>query len=162
MKSLEGPPGFFLGAGRGVTVVGGIVIVHLTGTGLVDEMTPLLATGDHAIDGAPVGKATYIAVVDKEVCLQLTREVRVVVGGLLGIVAVGSIELHTALAAPLDGIVQELALTAGPEHQAMTIGNEHLQGLSGEGTLLADFGIFILDDGSVEINGYYHKLMDNG
>ena len=139
-----------MGRRGGVAVVGGVVVVHLTGTGLIDEMTPLLATGNHAIDGAPVGETAHIAVVDKEVCLQLTGEVGVVVGGLLGIVAVGSIELHTTLAAPLDGIVQELALTTGPEHQAMAVGNEHLQGLYSKRTFLADFGVFIFDDGSVK------------
>ena len=138
--------------GGGFTVVGG------AGVGFVDEVTPFLATGDHAVDGAPVGEATDVAVVDEEVCLQLAGEVRVVVSGLLGVVAVGGVELHTTLTTPLEGLVEEFALATAPEDQAMTIGNEHLQRLNGEGALLADLGVFVLDDRSVEINCDDHEF----
>jgi len=151
---LEGPPGFFL-AGVGMLILSTAIIFRAR-VGLIDEMTPLLATGDHAIDGTPVRETTYITVVDKEICLQLTREVRVVVGGLLRIVAIGGIELYASLTTPLKGLVQEFTLTTGPEHHAMAIGNEHLQRLNGEGALLADLGVFILDNRSVEINSDNH------
>ena len=51
------PPGAF----RGIGVLFSI--------GLVDEVAPLLAVGYHTVDGAPVGKTTEVAVVDKEVGL---------------------------------------------------------------------------------------------
>ena len=154
---LEGPPGFvvvgtvFGGMGRGITVVGGARV------GFIEEMTPLLAMGDHAVDGAPVGESAYIAVVDEEVGLQLAGEVGIVVGGLLGVVAIGGVELDAALTTPLEGLVKKLALATGPEDQAMAILDEHLQGVDGEGAFLANLGVFIFDDGPVEINSYCHN-----
>lgn len=141
-----------VGAGMGMLISGSGIIVHLTGVGLIDEVTPLLATGNHPIDGAPVGETTDITVIDEEVCLQLAGEVGIVISGLLGVVAVGGIELHTAFSTPLECRIQELALTTGPKDQTVTVGNEHLQRLSGEGALLADLGVFILDDRAVKIN----------
>ena len=138
--------------GGGFTVVGG------AGVGFIDEVTPFLATGDHTVDGTPVGEATDVAVVDEEVCLQLAGEVGIVVGGLLGVVAVGGVEFHATLTTPLEGLVEEFTLATAPEDQAMTIGNEHLEGLNGEGALLADLGVFILDDRSVEINCNDHDF----
>ena len=95
------PPGAL--AGVGVLVGGGFSIVFLAGIGLVDEVAPLLATGDHAIDGAPVGKTAYIAVVDEEVGLQLAREVGIVVGGLFRVVTIGGIERYATLTTPFEG-----------------------------------------------------------
>ena len=138
--------------GGGFTVVGG------AGVGFIDEVTPFLTTGDHTVDGTPVGEATDVAVVDEEVCLQLAGEVGIVVGGFLGVVAVGGIEFHTALTTPLEGLVEEFTLATAPEDQAMTIGNEHLEGLNGEGALLANLGVFVLDDRSVEINCNDHEF----
>ena len=90
-------------AGVGVVVVRGFLIVFLAGIGLVDEVAPLLATADHAIDGAPVGESTDVAVVDEEVGLQLAREVGIVVGGLFRVVTIGGIELYATLTAPFEG-----------------------------------------------------------
>ena len=137
---------------------GGFTVVDGARVGFVDEVTPFLATGDHTVDGAPVGEATDVAVVDEEVCLQLAGEVRVVVGGFLGVVAVGGVEFHAALTTPLEGLVKELALATAPEDQAMTISNEHLKGLNGEGALLTNLGVFVLDNRSVEINCNYHEF----
>lgn len=135
----------------GMLISGSGIIVHLTGVGLIDEVTPLLATGDHPIDGAPIGQTTYVAVIDKEVGLQLSGEVGIVISGLLGVIAVGGIELHTTLTTPLESLFEKLALATGPEDQTMAVGNEHLQSLNGEGALLADLGVFILDDRAVKI-----------
>ena len=137
--------------GRRLAVVGGASV------GFVDQMTPLLATGDHPIDGAPIGQATYVAVVDKQIGLQLACEVGIVVEGFLRVVAVDSIKLHAAFTTPLESRIQELTLTASPEDQTMTVGNEHLQRLSGEGALLADLRVFILNDRAVEINCNNHN-----
>jgi len=147
-----------LTADGGVTIVGGVVVVLLAFVGLVEEVTPLLATRDHAIDGAPVGETTYVAVVDKEVGLQLAREVGIVVGGFLGIVAIGGVELDTTLTTPLEGLVEELALATGPEDNTMAIGDEHLQRVDGEGELSTNLRVFVLDDGTVEVYGDDHKL----
>ena len=149
------------GAGVGMGVSGGFGIILLTGVGLVDEMTPLLTTGDHAVDSAPVGESTDITVVDEEVGLQLAGEMRIVVGGLLWIVTVGSIELHTALTTPLEGLLQELSFTTGPEHQTMTILYEHLQCLNSKRALLTNLRIFILDDRPVKIDSNYHNIFKN-
>lgn len=132
-------------------------IVSLAGIGLVNEMAPLLASGNHAVDGAPVRQTSDVTVIDEDVGFQLARECGVVVGGLLGIVTVGGIELYTALPTPVEGIVEEFALATGPEDQTMAICNEHLQGIDGERTLLANLGILVLDDGTIEINGNDHE-----
>ena len=142
------PPAFLSAA------PGGGFVVCLSVVGFVDEVAPLFAAADHPVDGAPVGEASQVTVVDEEVGLQFTGEMGVVVGALLGIVAVGGVELDAAFAAPGEGIFQELSLAAGPEYKAVTVGNEHLECLDGEGTLATYLGIFVLDDRAVEIYGY--------
>ena len=84
-------------------------IVFFAGEGFVDELMPLDAIMDHAVDGAPVGEASEVAVVDEEVDLELATEVVVVGEGLLGIVAIDGIELNASLPTPIDGLVEELA-----------------------------------------------------
>ena len=138
------------GMGRSITVVDG------TGIGFVEEMTPFLAMGDHAVDGAPVGESTDVTVVDEEVGLQLAGEVGVVVSGLLGVVTVGSVEFYAALTTPVNGGLQELALMTGPEDEAMAVLDEHLEGLGGEGALLTDLRVAVLDDRPVKIYCYNH------
>ena len=138
-------------AGIGVVVVGGIGIVLLAGIGLVDKVAPLLAARHHAVDSAPVGQAAHIPVVDEEIGLQLTRKMRVVVGGLLRIVTVGGIELHTTFATPVDGSIKQLAFTAGPQHQAVMVLDEHLQRLDGKRTFLTNLRVSVFDDCAVEI-----------
>ena len=135
---------------------GGLTVVDGTGIGFVEEMTPLLAVRDHAVDGAPVGEATDVTVIDKEVGLQLAGEVGIVVSGLLGVVTVGSVEFYTALTTPVNGGLQELALTTGPEDEAMAVLDEHLEGLGGEGALLTDLRVAVLDDCTVKIYCYNH------
>ena len=136
---------------------GTVVVVGLAAGGLVEEMVPLLLAGDHPVDGAPVGQTTEVAVIDEHIGLQLAREVRIVVGGLLGVVAVGGIELHTALTAPLEGILQELALTAGPQHQTVVVLLQELQRLNGKGTFMAYLGVTVLNDRSVKVYCDNHK-----
>ena len=141
-----------------VMAVGGRRSYVISGTriGFVKEMTPLLTMGDHAVDGAPVGESTDVTVVDEEVGLQLAGEVGIVVSGLLGVVAVGSVEFYTALTTPVNGGLQELALTTGPEDEAMAVLDEHLEGLGGEGALLTDLRVAVLDDRPVKIYCYNH------
>ena len=77
-----------------------------------DDVTPGLMFGDHAVDGAPVGQTTDVTVVDEEIDFQLPGEMLVTLYVLLGEVAVHGIEIHAALMAPVDGLLQELALPA--------------------------------------------------
>ena len=151
----EGPPGFVVVGTVGVRG-GGLTVVDGTGIGFVEEVTPFLAMGDHAVDGAPVGESTDVTVVDEEVGLQLAGEVGIVVSGLLGVVAVGSVEFYAALTTPVNGGLQELALTTGPEDEAMAVLDEHLEGLGGEGALLTDLRVAVLNDRPVKIYCYNH------
>ena len=137
---------------------GTIVVVGLAAGGFVKEMVPLLLAGDHPVDGAPVGQATEVAVVDEHIGLQLAREVRIVVGGLLGVVAVGGVELHATLTAPLEGILQEFALTACPKDKPMMVTDKHLQRLNGKGTFVAYLGVTVLYDRSVKVYRDNHKF----
>ena len=139
--------------------VGGFAVVFFAGVGLVDEVTPLFATGDHAVDGAPVGESAYIAVVDEDIGLELAGEVGIVIGGLLGVVTVGCIELHTALTTPVDGVVEELTFPTGPEDEPVMVVDEHLERVDGEGALLANLGIAVLDDCSVKIDCDNHSKL---
>ena len=140
---------------------GSVVVVGLAASGFVEEMVPLFPAGDHPVDGAPVGQATEVAVVDEHIGLQLAREMRVVVGGLLGVVAVGGVELHATLTAPLEGILQELALTAGPQHQTVVVLLQELQRLNGKGTFVAYLGVTVLNDRSVKVYRDNHSLFLN-
>ncbi len=94
---------FFLW-GLGMMVVGGL------GENLVDDIVPLVAMLNHAVDGAPIGQTANIAVVDKQIDLQLAREVGIVIGGLLGVVAIDGVELESTLATPIDCLIEQLAL----------------------------------------------------
>jgi len=151
------PPG--TGAGVGVLVVGALAVILLAGVGFVEEVAPFLATGDHAIDGAPIGEAAHVTVVDKDIGLQLAGEVGIIVGGLFRIVAVGGVELDATLAAPLQCCFEELALATGPEDHAMAVGNEHLEGLYREGALSAYLRIAVLNNRTVKINCNDHFII---
>ena len=86
----------------------------LTSGSLIEKIVPRAVVGNHAIDGAPVGKSTEVAVVDEDIGLQLSAEMLVVPYRLLGIVLVDSVKLNTTLAAPVDSLVQQFALTHRP------------------------------------------------
>ena len=91
---------------------------------------------------------------------KLAGEMLVVAGIFLGIVTVDSPELHTALTAPLHGLIQQLVLTDAPEDELVAIANEHLQGLNGKGSLLTYLGVTVLDNRTVKIYCYYHFLIE--
>ena len=123
---------------------------------LVDDIIPLMAVLNHAIDSAPVGQAAKVAIVDKHIDLEFAREMGIIIGGLFGIIAINGIELETVLATPFDSIFQQFALTYRPHDDAMAILTKHLQGVNGEGDFLADFRIFVGYYRSVEIYCYCH------
>ena len=136
--------------GTVVTTAGAVVL--MPSSSLIEKLIPLGLVMDHAVDGAPVREATEVAVVDKDIDLQLATEVVVVGEGFLGIVAIDGIELNAALTTPIDGLVEELAFADRPQDELVMLGNEHAKGLYGEGDLRADLGVMVFDDRSVEIN----------
>ena len=124
-------------------------------------MAPLFAAGDHTVDGTPVGEAADIAVVDEDVGLELAGEVGIGVGGFFWVVAVGGVELDAAFAAPVEGCIEELALATGPEDEAVVVGDEHLEGVDGEGALGTDIGVAVFDDRAVKVDCNYHERIYN-
>ena len=127
-------------------------IVFFTGDGLIDELMPLDTIMDHPVNGTPVGETSKVTVVNKEIDFELATEVVVVGKGFLRIVAIDGIELNAALTTPIDSLVEELAFADRPQDELVMLGNEHAEGLDGEGNLGAYLGITVLDDRSVEIN----------
>ena len=110
-------------------------------------------TADHAVDGAPVGQTSYVAVVDEVVdAVQLATEMGVIVGGLLRIVAIYSIKLYSTLATPVDGIIEQLPLPHRPQYELVAVVDEHFQRVDSERPLLANLWVAMLDDCSVEVD----------
>ena len=126
----------------------------------MDLLLPGLVVGDHLVDGAPVGEASKVTVIDENIGLELAGEVLIVTGILLGIVTIHRPELNASLPTPLDGIFQQLTLSDTPEDQLVAIANEHLQRLDGKGFLLANSGVTMLYDRSVKIYCNYHFLIE--
>ena len=119
---------------------------------LIDHIMPGKVLLDHAIDGAPVGQATQVAIVDKDIHLELAREMRIVIGRLLGVIAIHRIELQAASATPFYGLLEKLPFANRPQNQLVAILAQHLQGIDGKGYLLAYLRIFMGDDGAIEID----------
>lgn len=111
---------------------------------------------DQLVDHAPIGQATHLAVVDKKIRLEFAAADRRAVHLLVGVVAVHGEKLHPALAAVLHGLLQQCPLAHRPKNQAVAVALEHLERGGGKGDLLADRGVFVLDDRAVEINCYGH------
>ena len=126
----------------------------------MDLVLPGLVVGDHLINGAPVGEAAEVAIVDEDVGFELAGEVLVVAGIFFGVVAVDGPELDAAVAAPLDGFVQEVALADAPEDELVVVTDQHLQCLDGEGFFFAYGGVTMFYDRSVEVDGDDHFLME--
>ena len=148
---LELPPVFFLG--------GDGVIHRRVRYYFVDDIIPGVTLLDHAIDGAPIGQTTQIAIIDKHIDLKLARKVGIVIGGLLGIVAIDGIELQSTLTAPLYSLIEKLSLAYRPQDDAMTILAKHLQGIDGKGYLLAYLRVLMGYNSTVKIYCYKHRKM---
>ena len=112
--------------------------------------------GDHVVDLAPVGKSSQVAVVDEEVGFQFARGGRCVLTfvEVLGVVAVHGIELQAA--APIHGVLQQLAFPYRPKYQGVMVGLKAFQRFHGERYLFAYLGVLVLDDGPVKVNRYDH------
>ena len=66
----------------------------------------------HVVDDTPVGKAANVAVVNEKIGFELSTEVIVILNLFFREIFVDCIELDSALAAPVDGIVEQLVFTA--------------------------------------------------
>lgn len=123
---------------------------------LAEVVGVALAVLDQLVDYAPVREAAHLTIVDKEVRLELAAADGRAVHLLVGVVAVHGEKLHASLTAKLDRFVQQFSLAHRPKNQAVSVALEHLQRRGGKGNLLADRGVFVLDNRTVEINCYGH------
>ena len=77
---------------------------------------------DNLVDGAPVGEAADGAVVDEEVGVDLAGVDGGCIDFLAGVVGVDGEEFEAAFCAEVDGFLQELAFTGGPEDEPVAFG----------------------------------------
>ena len=135
-------------------------VILLTSDSLVNELTPCGAMTDHLVDGAPIGETSNVAIVDEDISFELAAELIIVFECLFRVVTIDGIELDASFAAPVDGILEQLAFSYCPENQLVVVGNEHSQRLDSKRSLFAYRWIAVLHDGAVEIYCYNHKLND--
>ena len=137
---------------------GGLVL--LTVAGFVELVAVLVVAPvvvHHLIDGAPVGEGAHVAVVDIHVGAHFPAWGGEGGGLLVGVVGIDGIELEAAPATIVDSLLQQVALTDGPQDEQMVLGLQFLQRGDGKGDLLADLRIVVLDDRPVEIDCDNHK-----
>ena len=144
----------------GTVVVTVCAIVFLTCGGLVDELLPCGAMANHLVDGAPVGEASNVAVIDEDIGVELAAELIIVFECLFRVVTIDGIEFDASFATPVDGIVKQFAFTNRPQNQLVMVGNEHPQRLDGKRSLFANRRIAVLNDGAVKIYCNYHGSND--
>lgn len=125
---------------------------------LAEVVGVALTVLDQLVDYAPVREAAHLAIVDEEVRLELAAADSRAVRLLVGVVAVHGEKLHAAFTAKLDCLVQEFSFAHRPKNQAVSVTLEHLQRRGGKGNLLANGGVFVLDNRTVEINCYGHLV----
>ena len=77
---------------------------------------------DDFVDGTPVGKAADGAVVDEEVGVELAGADGGCIDLFAGIVGVDGEEFEASFLAEIDGFLQEIAFTGGPEDEAVAFG----------------------------------------
>ena len=114
-------------------------------------LPPAPAVMNYFVDGAPVGEAADGAVVDEEVGVELAGADAVFVDFFAWVVAVDGEEFEAAFFAEVNGFLQELAFTGGPEDERVSFRLYLFEGCYGKGEFLADVGITVLYDGTVKI-----------
>ena len=72
------------------------------------------------------------------------------------VVAVDGEEFNSAFAAEVYGFLEEAAFAGSPEDEPVSVFLKFSECCCGEGDLLADVGITVLYDGTVEIYCYEH------
>lgn len=82
-----------------------------------DEAAHGPASGDHDIDGAPIGESAEVAVVDVDVGGDLAAGGYASEGGFVGVVGVDGIELKAAFATPIHGLIEEVTFAHGPKDE---------------------------------------------
>lgn len=117
-----------------------------------------------AVDFGPGGEGAEVAVVDVDVGGDFAAAL--VDGGgrrqFVGVVGVDGVEVETALGAPVDGLLKQLSLADSPQYELQVgIILLHLAQCShGKGALLADGGITMVDNRTVEVYSNCHLVMD--
>ena len=122
-------------------------------------LSPRPAIMNDLVNGAPVGEAAEGAVVDEEVGVELAGADAVFVDFFAWVVAVDGEEFEAAFFAEVYGFLQELAFTGGPEDERVSFRLYLLEGCYGEGEFLADVGITVLYDRTVEVYCYEHLFL---
>lgn len=77
---------------------------------------------DNLVDGSPVGKAADSAVIDEEVGVELTGMNGCRIDFFTRVVGVDGEEFEAAFCAEVNGFLQEVAFTGGPEDEAVAFG----------------------------------------
>lgn len=140
-------------------VVAGSVII-IAGNGLAYYLVPTSAVGYHRVYRSPIRQTSYVPIINEDVHFNLSTVVFIPTLGLFRIVAVDGVELDASLAAPFNGIVKKFPLAHAPQDEPMMVGNQHAQGLHGEGLFFAYFRIAVLHYRSVKVYCYCHFLME--
>lgn len=112
----------------------------------------------HLINFSPTRKSTYLPIVNEHISLNFPTVVVVLIWMFLWIILVDGPEIYTTLMTPVNGILQKLSLTHTPKNELMVLFDQHAQRLRGKRYLWAYLRIAVLNDGSIEINCYYHIL----
>ncbi len=122
---------------------------------------PLIAHSilDYLIYSRPIRKSTNIAVVDKDVSINLARmrgtTLLIEIGRLI---AVHCIKRNAALFAPFQCGLQLLAFTNSPQNQLMPLGNKHFQNINSKRTLTSNFRVLVFYYCTIKINCNYHSF----
>ena len=132
------------------------LLLHWEGAKVFVVLAPGPAAADHLADGAPVREAAYGAVVYEEVGVELAGADACLVHLFTRVVAVDCVELKAALCAEVNGLLEELAFTGGPQDQPVPFILKPFERCYGKGEFLADVGITVLNDGTVKIYCYEH------
>ena len=90
--------------------------------------------------------------------MELAGTDAVLVDFFAGVVAVDGEEFKAAFGAEINGFLQELAFAGGPEDEPVAFFLKFFKRCYGEGKFLADVGITVLYDGTVEIYCYKHLV----
>ena len=114
---------------------------------------------DYLVDGTPVRETADCAVVDEEVCVELAGTDAGFVDFLAWVVAVDGEEFESTFFAEVDRFLEELAFTGSPEDESVPFLLKSFEGCYGEGKFLADVGVTVLNDGTVEIYCYKHSVL---
>ena len=117
------------------------------------------AAMDHLIDYSPVGQTAEVMVVDEDVRVEFAGDTHI--GCFLGEGSIDGIELQSAFAAIVHGILEQLSLAACIEDDlAHVFALEFLERLDGKRNRFAYLRVCVGNDCSVKIYGDSHSIYD--